>query len=337
MKPDAQRERGAGTSFRTVYYLYGDETFLMEREEKRLVTALVPPDMADFNYDLLYGNERKGEEIAAAAQTLPMFAQRRVVVVRRSEGLGERDLEVLGEYLKNPSPTTCLIFTGKKPDLRRRFFADLKKMGALVEFKPPYENQLVSFIGAEAVRLGNRIAPEAAELLVALTGNNLRELASQLDKLAAYAGEAKPITLDTVKTLASDTRADSVFDLSNSLGERQLATSLRKLQTLLRDGQAPLMILAMVTRHFRQLWRLRELMARKVPQHELGRALGLKSDYFLPGLKKQAENFTLAEFRILFGRLFDTDLSLKSSRLKPVFIMEQLVTAICQPPPRPLA
>ena len=111
--------------------------------------------------------------------------------------------------------------------------------------------------------------------------------------------------------------------------KKSLGTALRKLQTVLRDGQAPIFVLNMLTRHFRQLWQLRELMARKVPKPEMGRAIGLRSDYFLPGLMKQAGNFTLAEFRELFEQFYETDIALKSSRLKPAFILERLFMAIC--------
>ena len=329
MKPEELRRALAEGVVKPVYYFHGDETFLMEREMKRFIAALVPKDVADFNLDILYGGDRKGQEIAAAAQTLPMFAERRLVVVKRSEGLTEADHESLLEYLRNPSPSTCLLFVGTKPDLRRKFFLELKKVGELVEFKPPYENQVPAFVTAEAAHAGTRIATEAVELLISLSGTNLQELASQIEKLAGYAGAGKTITLEAVREIASDTRADTVFNLANALGERSLGSALRKMQTVLRDGQAPIFVLNMLIRHFRQLWQLRELMARKVPPHEQGRALGMKSDYFLPGLRKQAANFTLPEFRELFEHFFETDSALKSSRLKPAFILERLFMTIC--------
>ena len=330
MKPEELRRALSDGVLKPVYYFYGDETYLMEREVKRFIAAIVPADVADFNLDILYGGDRKGQEIAAAAQTLPMFAERRLVMVKQSEGLSEADQAALVEYFKNPSPTTCLLFVGKKPDLRRKFFVDLKKTGEMVEFKPPYENQLPAFIMSEASLAGVRIAHEAAELLLLLSGTNLQELASQIEKLAGYVGAGKTITLESVREIASDTRADSVFDLANALGEKNLGIALRKLQTVLRDGQAPLFVLNMLTRQFRQLWQIRELMARKVPKPEMGRAIGLRSDYFLPGLMKQAANFTLVDFRRIFTRFYETDIALKSSRLKPAFIMEQLFMAICK-------
>ena len=83
--------------------------------------------------------------------------------------------------------STCLIFEGEKIDQRRKFFAELKKCGEVVEFKRLYENQLGPFIREELAGQGVRIEAAAVELLVYYVGNDLRELAGQLDKLVSYA------------------------------------------------------------------------------------------------------------------------------------------------------
>ena len=109
-------------------------------------------------------------------------------------------------YIQNPAETTCLIFTGAKIDQRKKFFLELKKHGALVEFKRLYDNKLGGFIQGEAVAHGGSIEPAAAELLSFLIGNNLQELSSQVEKLVAYAGDGKRIVIDDVRAVASSQR-----------------------------------------------------------------------------------------------------------------------------------
>ena len=60
MKPEELRRALADGAVKPVYFFYGDETYLMEREVKRFIAALVPADVADFNLDILYGADRKG-------------------------------------------------------------------------------------------------------------------------------------------------------------------------------------------------------------------------------------------------------------------------------------
>ena len=300
----------------------------MERGVKRLVAKAVSPEFREFNFTVFYGGEAKGEAIAETAQTLPMFAERRVVLVKRSAALPAAALDILSEYIREPSPSTCLIFQGEKIDQRKKFFTELKKHGNLIEYKRPYENQLGSFIREEAAGYGKRLEPAAAEMLGCLVGNNLQELVAQIEKVALYVGDRQTVKVEDVKAVACDTRVDSVFDLANYLGEQDLGKSLRSLQTLIRDGEAPLMVLAMVTRHFRQLWRVREQMERGIPAAEIGKAAGIHP-YFARSVIAQAGGYQLTDFRGIFEEFYTTDLALKTSGGKALDLLERLIMNLC--------
>jgi DNA polymerase III subunit delta len=328
MKPEEFEKEIREGDIGPLYYVYGDEPYLVDRGVKRLLARAVSPDFREFNLTIFYGGEAKGEEIAETAQTLPMFAERRVVLVRKSGALTAAALDLLSGYVQDPVPSTCLIFQGEKIDQRKKFFVDLKKNGTLVEYKRPYENQLGPFIREEAAAHGKRMEPAAAEILAYFVGNNLQDLASQVEKVAMYVGEREIIRVDDVKAVACDTKVDSVFDLANALGEKNLGRALRSLQTLLRDGEAPLMVLAMVTRHFRQLWRVRELVVRKVPSQEISKAAGIHP-YFIRGIIEQSSGYSHSAFRMIFERFYATDLALKTSGGKAVDLLERLLMEIC--------
>jgi DNA polymerase-3 subunit delta len=308
-------------------YLYGEETFLVERAVRQLLERAIDPSLRDFNFNVFYGNETKGIEVLDAAQTLPMFAERRAVLVKRAEALKADALEALLPYVRNPASTTCLVFSGSKIDQRKKFFQELKKHGLLVEFKRLYDNKLSGFIQGEAASLDKRIEQPAAELLAFLVGNNLQELSSQVEKLAAYCGARPGISVEDVRTIASSSKAFTAFELARFLGLRDLQNALRSLDTLFRNGEdAPLMIGAL-TRHFRQLWRIRELLDRKVPQADIGRELNIHT-FFLGELVRQAKNFARGELARLFDELFRCDVSSKSGG-NPYTVMHGLVVGIC--------
>jgi DNA polymerase-3 subunit delta len=316
---------------RPLYYLYGEETYLAERAVKRLLARLVPEDMRDFNLNVYYGNESACEEIAASAQTLPMFAEWRVVLVKNADKLSAASLEALTPYAQDPSPSTCLIFQGEKIDQRKKFFSEFKKKGELVEFKRLYENQLIPFLRGEAENLGKKLQPATAEMLLYLSGNNLQELVSQIEKTALYVGKRDTIEVADVKTVVSDTRVDSVFELANSLGEKNLGKALRNLHTLLSDGEAPLLILAVLSRHFRQIWKVRELLEKKTQPQEIGKMAGI-NPYFLHGIIRQAKNYAIPQLKGIFGKFFELDLALKSGGGKPALLMERFVMEVCGRP-----
>lgn len=315
-----------------LYYLYGDEPYLMEKCVRKLLEQLVSPDLRDFNLNVYYGTETKGEEIAEAAATLPMFASWRVVLVKKADALSASSLEVLSSYIRRPSPSTCLVLQGEKIDQRKKFFSELKKTGELVEFKRLYENQLPAFIRNEASLRGKKIEPAAADMLVYLAGNNLQELVSELEKAILYVGEGGEIQVSHIRAIVSDTRVNSVFELTDSLGEKNLERALRSLDTLLNDGEAPLLVLAMITRHYRQIWKVRELLDKRTPTQDIGKIAGI-NPYFLQGILRQARNYSVVELRWIFERIFDIDGALKTGGGKPRILLESLLMDVCSKAP----
>jgi len=328
MKPDEFAKSLQKGEIAPLYYFHGDESYLIERGVKRLLDMTVSPDSRDFNLNTYYGKECKGEEIVTASQTLPMFAERRAVLVKRSGDLSAAALEILTEYIADPSPSTCLIFEGDKIDQRKRFFVEMKKHGNLVESKRLYENQLGPFIREEAAGFGKKMEAAAAEMLIYLAGNNLQEIAAEVEKVAIFVGNREIITVADIREIVSDTKVDSIFELTDSIGRRDLGKALRNLNTILRDGEAPLMVMAMLTRHFRQLWRVKELCDKRLPPNEIGKAVGI-NPFFIKGIVDQARNYRISEFRGIFERLFATDLALKTSGGKPVSLLECLLMDIC--------
>jgi DNA polymerase-3 subunit delta len=318
-------ERG---DIRPLYYLFGDEPYLMEKCVRRMLERLVTPDLRDFNLTVFYGTENKGEEIAETAATLPMFASWRVVLVKKAEALSASSLEALSSYIQSPSPSTCLIFQGDKIDQRKKFFLEMKKRGGLVEFKRLYENQLAGFIRSEASSRGKKMEGSAAEMLAYLVGNNLQEMVSELEKAVLYVGKREVITVADIRSIVSDTRVNTVFELTDALGEKKIDRAMRSLDTLLRAGEAPLLVLAMITRHYRQLWKVRELREKKMSTHEIGKAAGI-NPYFLQGILRQSGNYTVPELRGVFRKICEIDTTLKTGRGKPSVQLESLLLDLC--------
>jgi DNA polymerase III subunit delta len=311
MKPEDFSRSLENGQFATLYLLCGDEPYLVERAVKKLLDLAVDPGFRDFNLNVFYGNECKGDEVFSAAQTLPMFAEKRVVLVKKGGDLSAGALEVLLPYLQDPSPSTCLILQAEKVDGRKKFFAEFKKRGEVVEFKRPYESQLGPYVRDEVRAAGKKIDAAAAELLAYLVGNNLQELVSQIEKLCIYCGKKEVIGVTEVKAIVSDTKVESVFEFTDALGAKDVGRALRMLTTLLGDGEAPLRILGGVARHYRQLWQVRELLDRKVPSGDLARVSGI-NPYFLKKVVDQARNYQVGELILVFERMLDLDLAFKS-------------------------
>jgi DNA polymerase-3 subunit delta len=223
--------------------------------------------------------------------------------------------------------TTCVIFTGSKIDQRKKFFTELKKKAAMVEYKRLYDNKLNSFIMSEAASQGKSIESAAADLLAFLIGNNLQELSSQVEKLIIYSGSRSRIQMDDVKVIASDSKAFSVFELARFMGTKDLQNALKSLNTLFRNGEEVPMMVGALSRHFRQLWRVRELLDNRAPQAEISKEAGI-APYFVGEMITQARNFDRQQLSSVFEKLCQCDIASKTGG-HPYTLMHGLVTGIC--------
>ena len=316
--------------FPSLLFLYGEETYLLERALRRLLELAVAAEARDFNLTVYQGRGIHTAEVLDTARTFPVFASHRVVVLKDAHALPAADLDAFLQYLADPVAETILIFTADKIDGRKKFFQEFKKRGALVEFKRLYDNQVPAFVREQARDAGRAFTEEGLALFCRRVGSNLQDVHGELLKLFAYLGERPLADVEDVAAIVSDSRVDSIFDLTNALGQGNPGEALRLLGRILEEGVAPLLVLAMVTRHFRQLWQAQDLLAQNIHPKELAGRVKV-NPYFLDRLVAQARRFTPSQFRRIFELLLGTDLALKSSGAHPAALLERLVLAIAAP------
>jgi len=314
-------------SFQPVYFFYGEEPFLVERAGRRVMEQAVDPTMKDFNLNIYYGADCKGTEILDTSQTLPMFSERRVVVVRQADKLPAETQEGLLPYLANPCPETCLLFLAAKPDLRRKFFLELKKQPGTLECKKLYDNKLGSFIAGEAQLQGKKIDGAGAELLGFMVGNNLQELVSQIEKAALYVGSRPVIGVEDIKAIVSQSKVFTAFELARFMGEKNLPRALATLQSMLQNGEEAIMILGALASHFRRIWRIRELLDQKLAPADIGKQLKINA-YFLGEQVTQAKKYPVAELEALVERMYKGDTGIKTGTSSAT-VLQGLVYDAC--------
>ncbi len=311
----------------SLIYLYGDETFLVERAYHALVAKAVPPQERDFNLQVFSGRDVRAAEILDACRTLPVFNPVRLVVIQDAHQLNAGDLAPFIPYLSDPLPETILLFCGKAIDGRLAFFKEFKKKGTLVEFRRMYDNQIPAFVKEQARIGGKNFTEDGLALFCRRIGNNLGEIQAELNKLCTYLGTKPLIDIEDVKQVVSDTREESVFDLINAIGQRNPGDALRLLGRMLEDGEPPLRILTMIVRHFRQLWQAAELARQGADKGEMAKRMRI-NPYFVDGLVSQSRRFRGEEYRRAFTCFLETDLALKSSGGHPHALLEKLVLGL---------
>ena len=265
--------------------------------------------------------------VLASALTMPMFAERRLIVVRHCDEWKADSLNALIPYVEKPVPTTTLVLIARKIDARVKAIAAIKKQGGLIRFEELRDRHASQWILQEAQRQGVRLDAGAAKQIADSIGTNRGELASALERVADYAGGNR-VSLRDVEDVLSETRQRSVFDLTNAVGRADQKTAIYVLRRMREAREPGLKIIAMIARHLRQLWSVKELSEEGGSDSSIARALGIPP-FFVPDLVKQAKNFSEQKFRQMHRLLCDADQMMKTTRVNEDAILSQLVFEFC--------
>jgi DNA polymerase-3 subunit delta len=218
---------------RPVYYLHGTEDVLKDEAIRALLDRAVAPDARAFNLDVRYAVEVDPERFDTLVNTPPMFAPPRAVVLRALDDVkrGSALHKALLAYLAAPNPTTLLVLVqgAGEPD------PDLARGSVTVGMEPLPESRVARWVTHRAAALGVTLEPEAQELLRDVTGSDLQQLATELEKLAALAA-GRPVTAADVTAAVGVRRGETIKDLVGAALARRAPEAAALLEPVLRQS-----------------------------------------------------------------------------------------------------
>lgn len=326
------------------YVLYGRDDFSLREDLARIKGELDSDGMLSSNTDVLDGRQVTPEQLMAICDTMPFLSAQRLVLVegllkrfdrpqrpRRGARAAKREsteaLEHwlgLADYAQRMPNTTTLVLVDEELSLDNPLLKALSSAGQVRQFRPLRPGAVLQWILERAQNRGVDISPAAARLLADLVGNNLWLLASELDKLAAYA-QGRRIEGADVRALVSEARQVNIFAMVDAIVERRAAVALRLLRQLTTAGAEGGYLLAMVIRQYRLIIQARELMTAGLPTQEIGQRLGVTSEFVLQRILDQAQRYSLSRLKAAYRRLLEADVGVKRGHYGEEMALELLV------------
>ena len=325
-----QRIRNQGPE--PVYLFYGREGWFADRAISLLKRAIFGPEIDTINFDLFAGREAKAKALETACQTLPMFAERRLVVLRQAGAIPDKEWKGFLPYFNEPADTTTLFvdWGPKKPDGRSKWVKEIKKQGAVADCSPLYDNEVPSFLRHLCRQREVDMRPDAANALAHVVGQNLHGLEDAVERLSIFVDAGNPITLDDVETVIADTRSHEIWDLTDAVSAKALPKALKILQRVRDQGTVAPALIASLHRTIRQLWQARELG--HLDRQALARKLGLHP-YVAGKVQQAARRFSddaLAKAVIgIAAAEVQTRSGAMSGPQTEWIVLEGLVTRLC--------
>ncbi len=306
---------------KNLYLFHGEEAFLRDDCLARLKQAILPPGLEEFNLHTAKGAECSVDWIEQAVDCLPMMSARTLVVVTDFDlfGQGEKGRDRLLSILSALPDYCCLVFVYDllpyKADGRSKLSALLKSMGAVVEFQRQEQGELTGWICRQFQKAGKSIDTMDASYLVFLCGDLMHDLASEIGKIAAYAA-APRVTRADIDAVAAPKVGAVVFRMTDALANKDFDKAASVLADLLHSQEAPVMILSVMGKYFRQLYTarlFRDAGRGRAEYMELWNMNGAYMQQQAGRLLDAAGKFSLPWCRYAVRRCAETDILLKNS------------------------
>lgn len=324
-----------------VYLLYGEESYLIRQYRDKLKRAFVAEDDT-MNFSAFEGKEINPNEIIDLAETLPFFADRRLILIENSglfkaraskktegadtakgeaaEGLQENEdtpqTDGLAGYLASAPDSTYFIFVEDSADKRSKLYKAVTKAGKAIEFATQSEETLQRWVLARLKREGKGITQQAYRLFIEKTGTDMENIDREMEKLICYAMDKDTIGPEAVEAITTEQTQNKIFEMVDAIASHQQKKALDMYYDLLALREPSMKIMYLITRQFHILSIVKAMsnqgfgnkeIATKAgcPEWAVRKYLAECKGYSLEQLKQAVSDGTEYEESVKTGRLND--------------------------------
>ncbi len=331
--------------YQNVYLFTGPEEHNKREALAALRCAVLPAGLEALNDVTLEGVG--AQEIIDCAETLPVMCERRIVVVRdwpplmasksrkaknpeAAEEKTDGDTVRMLEWLKDPPESCILVFyMMAELDGRKKLAAALKKLDGYVEFDYLSGATLAKWCAQQLKPMGKRISADAVNEMTLMAGQDLTRLLGELQKLAAYVGDAPEIDVPAVRAVVTPSPEYSVFMILDHLLAGRLAEATQVVNSVLMNEPSAVRIISLIGNQLRIDAHMKCALEESGNTAEVERALGIKSGRAWH-IKKQIGPVRANLLKELYLACVDTEYAIKSGRVQERAALNALLLKIYQ-------
>lgn len=307
--------------FNHIYLLYGEEAYLRKQYRDRLKEAIIGNDTMNYHY--YEGKDITLSEIIDLAETMPFFAERRLIVMENS-GLFKSGGEALAEYFGNPSETAYFIFVETEVDKRSKLYKTVAAKGYAAEFAVQDENTLKRWVLGMVKKEGKQISERTLLLFLEKAGNDMENIKAEAEKLFCYCMDRDVITEADVEAICAKQISGHIFDMVNAIADRKQRKALELYYELLTLKEPPMRIIFLIARQFNLLLQVKELSGKGYQGKTIGPKVGLPG--FVAGkYVSQAARFQTAQLRRALESCVEAEEAVKTGRMNDTMSVELLI------------
>jgi DNA polymerase-3 subunit delta len=287
--------------------------------------------------ELLSAHEASGEDAVAACNALGLFGGgRRLVIVSEVDRWKPADAKAIAAYLAAPAPNTVLALVGEEIRKDSALAKACAKAGDLLVYDLP-KRRLPEWVAKQLVERGVTIEQEASRILVELVGDDADKLATEIDKIATWAGD-EPVGVREVELLAAGCAQIPGYELTDAWGRRDLPGVLSACVRLVERSGEPISrtvpaLIGLLVGHVGRVRAVQAMADAGLGPREAASRLK-RHPFYVEKLFAQARNYGVDELGDAVVRLAELDHAVKGgSRLAVDLELERALIAITRAKP----
>jgi DNA polymerase-3 subunit delta len=314
------------------YLIYGDENYLKSVYVSKLKESIVNPTFESFNYHYYENGEVSLDEVIKDAQMLPMMSDYNLTVVKDYPiEKNKSDVKAICDYLDDAVDTTVFVlwFEAVEPDIKGSKFNSLikafDKVGASVNIEYRSESDIAKLLVNGAKKRGATLDSVNARHLIDVSGNDLKTLMNELDKLAYYV-DGGEITKDIIDSMATKCLQARVYDLSKYIvsGNTDMAYSV--LDTFFTLKEEPVSLLAVIGSVYVDMYRVKCAKTAGFAYDEVAKHYDYRRKEFrLKNASRECSKLSEQQLRQSLDEICAVDLKLKSTAADKRLLLEELM------------
>lgn len=225
---------------RALYLIAGTDGAKIDATRARL-RARAEREVGSDGLEVFEPGEGRGmpdhEALLAAIPAMSLMESRRYLLADGIERWRDRQLEAVAAAVAELPPDLTLVLIARAKAPAKLAKAVRAAKGEIHEFEAPKAREMPRILVADAQRLGFRLEPAAARLLVDRMGAGPVRLRHELERLALWAGEGGEVSAADLEAMIADTSEAAVWSLSDALIEGDAAGALRVAERLIEQGE----------------------------------------------------------------------------------------------------
>ena len=309
-------------NFRRVYLLCGDEAYLKIQYKDKLIKALNPDDDT-MNFSKYEGKGIEVREMIDLCETMPFFADYRVILVENS-GFFKNKCDELADYIKTLPDYVRMVFVEEEVDKRSRMYKAVKAEGRIVEFAKQDEKTLMRWAAGILGREGRKITTRDMEFLLTKTGTDMGNIRNELEKLITFTMGRDVVTAEDIEEICTTRTENKIFEMVRAVTEKNQRKALDLYNDLLTLREPPMRILFLLSKQFRQMTLAKKMSGEGAAQSEIASRLGVPS-FAVRNLLTCSRAYSTEELEQAEVDFVDSEEAVKTGRLQDVLSVELLI------------